>query len=129
MDTLKLEIVTPKGPIFNGDVKSITLPGSEGEFGVLPGHAAVLTLLKTGVIDIEKSNGKHDLVAISSGYAEVDESGVNVLADGAVYVGGDEKESEIAEALKKIENLLDGIKSDPYVTESVIARVKSIKAS
>ncbi len=128
MDTLKLEIVTPKGPIFNGDVKSITLPGSEGEFGVLPGHAAVLTLLKTGVIDIEKANGKHDLVAISSGYAEVDESSVNILAEGAVYVGGDE-ESEIADSLKKIEDLLDSIKSDPFVTESVLARVKNIKKS
>ncbi len=128
MDTLKLEIVTPKGPIFNGDVKSITLPGSEGEFGVLPGHAALLTLLKTGVIDIEKSNGKHDMVAISSGYAEVDESSVNILADGAVYIGGDE-ESEIADSLKKIEDLLDSIKSDPFVTESVLARVKNIKKS
>ncbi len=128
MDKLKLEIVTPKGPIFSGDVKSITLPGSEGEFGVLPGHASVLTLLKTGVIDIQKLNDKHELVAISKGYAEVDESGVNVLAEGAVYVGGD-KESEIAESLKKIENLLDSIKSDPFVTESVLARVKSVKTS
>ena len=129
MDTLKLEIVTPKGPIFNGNVKSITLPGSEGEFGVLPGHAAVLTLLKTGVIEIENNNGKHDLVAITSGYAEVDENGVNILADGAVYVGGDEDSSEIAASLKKIENLLADIKSDPYVTESVISRIKHIKAS
>jgi len=105
MDTLKLEIVTLKGPIFNGDVKSITLPGSEGEFGVLPRHAAVLTLLKTGVINIEKSNGKHDLVAISSGYAEVDENGVNILAEDAVYVGVDDKEGEIANSLKKKDSL------------------------
>lgn len=129
MDTLKLEIVTPKGPIFKGDVKSITLPGSEGEFGVLPGHASVLTLLKTGIIDIENTDGKHDLVAINSGYAEVDESGVNILAEGAVYVGGDESESEIADSLKKIEDLLESIKSDPYVTESVLSRVKNIKKS
>jgi len=128
MDTLKLEIVTPKGPIFDGEVKSITLPGSEGEFGVLPGHAAVLTLLKTGVIDIERTDSKHDLVAISSGYAEVDESGVNILADGAVYVGGD-KESEIADLIKKTEELLDSIKSDPFVTESVLSKVKNIKIS
>ena len=128
METLKLEIVTPKGSIFNGEVKSITLPGSEGEFGVLPGHASLLTLLRTGVIDIEKSDGKHDLVAISSGYAEVDESSVTILADGAVYVGGD-GESEIANSLKKIEDLLDSIKSDPFVAESVLARVKNIKTS
>ncbi len=129
MDTLKLEIVTPKGIIFKGDVKSITLPGSEGEFGVLPGHASVLTLLKTGVIDIENTNAKHDLVAIDGGYAEVDESGVNILAEGAVYVGGDESESKIADSLKKVEDLLDSIKSDPYVTENVLARVKSIRKS
>ena len=38
MDTIKLSIVTPTGSIFNGDVKTVTLPGKEGEFGVLPGH-------------------------------------------------------------------------------------------
>jgi len=37
MDTIKLSIVTPTGSIFNGDVKTVTLPGKEGEFGVLPG--------------------------------------------------------------------------------------------
>ncbi len=127
MDTIKLEIVTPKGPIFNGNVKSVTLPGSEGEFGVLAGHASTLALLKTGVIDIEKSDSKHDLVAITSGYAEVDESKVMILADDAVYVGG-EGESEIAESIKKIESLLKEIKSDPIVVESVISDIKKIKS-
>ena len=40
MDTLNLSIVTPNGSIFSGNVKSVTLPGKEGEFGVLPGHAS-----------------------------------------------------------------------------------------
>ena len=53
MNTLKLEIVTPEGQIFSNDVKSVTLPGSEGEFGVLPHHASLVTLLNAGIIDIE----------------------------------------------------------------------------
>ena len=53
MDTLKLEIVTPEGQIFSDDIKDVTLPGSEGEFGVYPGHASLVSLLQAGVIDIE----------------------------------------------------------------------------
>ena len=128
MDLLKLDIVTPKAQIFSGDVKSVTLPGSEGEFGVLPGHAATISLLKTGVVDIEKSSSKHDLVAITKGYCEVDERGVTILADDAVYVGGDESESEIASSIKKVERLLEEIKSDPIVVENVISEIKNIRS-
>ena len=53
MDTMKLEIVTPHGEIFKGNVKSATFPGAEGEFGVLPEHASLDSLLEGGVIDIE----------------------------------------------------------------------------
>lgn len=54
MDTIKLSIVTPTGSIFNGDVKTVTLPGKEGEFGVLPGHSSLVSTLSVGVIVIEK---------------------------------------------------------------------------
>ena len=64
MDKLHLEIVTPQGQIFNDDVSSVVLPGSEGEFGVLPNHASLISLLKAGIIDIEHKNKKHDVVAI-----------------------------------------------------------------
>jgi hypothetical protein len=56
METLKLSIVTPNGMIFDGDVKSVTLPGKEGEFGVLPHHASLLSALTVGVIEIEKKD-------------------------------------------------------------------------
>ena len=54
MNKLKLEILTPNGVIYNGEAISVTLPGEEGEFGVLAEHSSLTTLLEAGVIDIEK---------------------------------------------------------------------------
>ena len=53
MNTIHLEIVTPEGLIFSNDAKMVVLPGADGEFGVLPGHASLVSLLKIGVVDIE----------------------------------------------------------------------------
>ncbi len=128
MDTIKLEIVSPEGPVFKGDVKSITMPGSEGEFGVLPGHASLLTLLKAGAIDIEKSDGTHEIVAVDWGYTEVEETKVTVLANGAVYVGGNSK-SEIEASIKKAKELLESISSDSVSIASVVAKVEQVAAS
>jgi F-type H+-transporting ATPase subunit epsilon len=58
MDTIKLEITTPAGRVFASNVKEVTLPGSEGEFGVLPGHASLVSLLSAGVIDFSKDGKK-----------------------------------------------------------------------
>lgn len=110
-DLISLEIVTPLGMIYQGEVKSVTLPGSEGEFGVLRGHASLLSSLKSGVIDIERDDSNHELVAIDSGYAKVDESKVCVLAKGAVWVCGS-SESEIEKNLNDAKNLIKSMSSD-----------------
>ena len=80
MDTIKLSIVTPTGSIFNGDVKTVTLPGKEGEFGVLPGHSSLVSTLSVGVIVIEKIDST-EAVAINWGHVKVDEKSVDVLVD------------------------------------------------
>ena len=64
MNTIHLEIVTPEGLIFSNDAKMVVLPGADGEFGVLPGHASLVSLLQVGVVDIENLDGTHDAVAI-----------------------------------------------------------------
>ena len=63
---MRLEIVAPLGKIYEGEVKEITLPGEDGEFGVLEGHSPLVSTLKTGVIDIKKDSGE-ELVAINWG--------------------------------------------------------------
>lgn len=125
MDLLKLEVVTPEGLIFSKSVKSVTLPGSEGEFGVLPGHAALVSLLKVGVIDIELENSKHEIVAINWGHVTIDEKEVTVLADGAVSVGGD-SESEIATALENAKALLESMSDSEVTMAAARARIESV---
>ena len=125
MNTLKLEIVTPEGQIFSNNVKSVTLPGSEGEFGVLPNHASLVTLLNAGIIDIELGDGNHDVVAINWGHVKVDENSVTVLADGAVSIGGS-SESEIAKSLDAAKELLKKIGDSDIAIAIATSRIEAI---
>ena len=124
METLKLDIVTPEGKIFSNDVKSVTLPGSEGEFGVLPGHIGIVTTLNSGVIEIEKKDGKREIVAINWGYVKVDETSVDVLAEGAVDINGD-SESEIAQAIANAKKLLEDSTDNKVAVSMVVSRIEN----
>jgi F-type H+-transporting ATPase subunit epsilon len=128
MDTLKLEVVTPLGMIFSKDVKSVTLPGSEGEFGILPRHASFISMLKAGVIDIELESGKHEVVAVNWGHVKVDEEKVTVLADGAVSVHG-ENESEIASSLSNAKKLIESMGGSDIAIAMATAKIESIARS
>lgn len=125
MDKLRLEIVTPLGLVFAGDVASVVLPGSDGEFGVLPRHAALVSLLQAGIIDIQGFDNKRDVVAINWGYAEVDEAKVTVLADGAVYLHGS-SDSELAANLSKAKELIASMGSDTPAFAATIAKMENV---
>lgn len=79
---LTLEIVTPEKTAFAGVVEEVTLPGSEGEFGVLKGHASLLSSIDVGKLSYTKDHQK-TYYAVSTGYAEVTASKVTVLVDTA----------------------------------------------
>ena len=121
---MKLNIVTPLGKIFEGDIKEATFPGIEGEFGVLEGHAPLVTSLQPGVITINKTNGKKELVAINWGYVEVAPEHINVLADGAVPISGGD-ESSIAQAVEKAKKLLKEATDSDALVASVSAKIES----
>jgi F-type H+-transporting ATPase subunit epsilon len=97
-NALRLEIVTPYGLIFNGDVDELTATGSEGEFGVLPGHAPFITTLKTGIFTC-KSGNETMLFFVSGGYAEVAYDKVTILAETAETA--DEIDATRAQAAKQ----------------------------
>jgi F-type H+-transporting ATPase subunit epsilon len=105
MSSMNLEIVTPDGLVFDGQIKEATLPGKEGEFGILPEHASLLSLLTTGVITIVKADGSEEGVVIDGGYAKIEENKALCVVDGAVPISGD-TESEIAKALDDARDLL-----------------------
>lgn len=107
METLKLEIVTPTGVLFDDEVRMVTVPGKEGEFGILPHHASLISLLKAGVIEYEDKSGQKGVVAINWGHVKIEESGVTILADGAVALSGTNSElrAKIDEANKLLESI------------------------
>src|SRR5438876_11339567 len=80
MATLKLEIVTPEEKIYSEDVEMVTLPGSEGEFGVYPKHVPLLTTLKPGELRVMRS-GRETAMAIGEGSVEIKADAVSVLTD------------------------------------------------
>ena len=124
MEMLKLEILTPNGEIYNGNAISVTLPGEEGEFGVLADHSSLSTLLEAGVIDIEKEDKSVESILINWGLVQVDEQKVVVLVEGAVAIRG-ENESEISKALEDAKDLIDSIKDNSSAIAAVSAKVES----
>lgn len=81
-ETILLEIVTPDRLVLSEEVDEVTAPGSEGEFGVLPGHTPFLATLKVGELTYRKGKEVHHM-AVSWGYAEVTPKKVTILAEAA----------------------------------------------
>ena len=121
---MKLDIVTPLGRVFKGDITEATFPGSEGEFGVLDGHSPLVTNLRPGVITIKKPDGKKEIIAINWGYVEVTPDHVNVLVDGAVPIAGPD-ESSIAQAIEKAKQLLKDATDSDTLVATVSAKIES----
>ncbi len=80
--TIKLEIVTAERVVFSDDVDIVIAPGKDGELGILPHHAPLMTVLNSGDLIARKSNQEY-MLAISGGFLEVRADRVIVLADAA----------------------------------------------
>ena len=121
---MTIDIVTPLGRIFKGEIKEATFPGVEGEFGVLEGHSPLITNLQPGVISIKKANGKEEMIAINWGHVEISPDNINVLLDGAVPIVGSD-ENEIANSIEKAKDLLKQATDSDALVASVSAKIES----
>lgn len=86
MAGLHFELVSPARLLFSGDVASVTIPGTEGEMGIYPGHAPVLSTLRPGVVTITPDSGSPERVFVRGGFAEVNPKGLTVLAETAIPI-------------------------------------------
>ena len=79
---LRFELVTPARLVRSADVYMVTVPGTEGDFGVLEGHAPVMSTIRDGALLVYKTEGAApEQVIIQGGFAEVGENGLTVLAE------------------------------------------------
>lgn len=82
MADLHFELVTPEKLVRSDDVHMVVVPGVEGEFGVMAGHAPFMTTLKDGDLKIYRSAGtSFDTIRVSGGFAEVADKGLTILAE------------------------------------------------
>jgi F-type H+-transporting ATPase subunit epsilon len=86
MASFHFDLVSPEKVLFDSQVVQVDVPGSEGYFGVLAGHAPLISTLRPGVLVIYGESGEQLRVVVNGGFAEVGPSGLTVLADTAVPV-------------------------------------------
>ncbi len=110
MATFQFELVTPDKVLFSGQVDQVDVPGVDGDFGVLAGHAPLVALIKPGVLVIHEGGKKHRIVVLG-GFAEVNPQGLSILADLASPAEDFDRAviaSQIAETEQKVKEMEQG---------------------
>ena len=131
MATFKLEIVTPEKMVFSGDVNVVLAWGVEGQLGILPHHAPLMTMLQPGDLLIRKDHEEENLT-ISGGFLEVRPDKVIILADACERAEEiDEARAEAAkrraqEALKEARSVVDAAAAEAALRRS-LARLKAVE--
>ncbi len=83
-----LSVLTPEQSLFEGEVEYVEAPGSEGYFGVLAYHAAMVTALGEGRLTVRHADGKEERLTVSGGFFEVSNNRATVLADAVLQPAG-----------------------------------------
>ena len=125
MATFHFELVSPEKLAFSGEVDQVDVPGAEGDFGVLAGHAPLVAMLRPGILTVI-AGGERQEVAVLGGFAEVGPGGLTVLADVATAAA----DMDRAALAAQIESLQARIKeTEPgSLLDRLIARLDHIKA-
>jgi len=99
--TFHFDLVSPEKLAFSGEVDQVDVPGVEGDFGVLAGHAPVVAAIRPGILTI-KTGGSHQKIIVLGGLAEMSDKGLTVLADVATSVQ-DIDRAQFAETISEME--------------------------
>ena len=133
-EKLKLEVVTPKGPVLDTDVDIVTCPGVDGEFGVLANHAPLLSTIKIGVLTYKQDN-KEEILMVSGGFCEVSNNKITFLVESAekgadidvdrALKAKERAEKRLAEAKSKAEQI--NVVRAEAAMQRALARMRATK--
>ena len=130
-DKLRFDLVSPERSLRSGEVHMVVVPGSEGDFGVLAGHAPFMSTIRPGAIQVfEEADAAPTRIFIDGGFAEVNETGLTILAEAALPV--EELDAEaIARDLQDAREDMRDAKTDAEraVAERRIARFEAMQAA
>ena len=118
---IKFKIVTPERVVFEQEIDQITLPVTDGQVTILPGHRSYIASLKTGKV-IFKSDGKESILIVSHGFIEFDDNKLVVLADTA-----DSPEDFDANRAEEIRKHTEELQNEMAIIEKIYAHHKKDK--
>ena len=126
--TFKFELVSPERILLSEDAEQVIVPGMEGLFTVLPGHAPVISTLRPGVLDAQVAGG-HRRVFVRGGFAEVGPEHLTVLAQHMLDLDNIDAE-KLASEVASAEQLLAEAKDDAtrMVAGEAVERLKELRA-
>lgn len=100
---IAFELVSPESLVISEQVEMVVIPGAEGDMGILPKHAATVTTLRPGLIDIYKNHKIEKRIFVSSGFANIHEEGCTVLAEECIFL----KDLDLESLEEQIRNAQD----------------------
>lgn len=110
-DKVEFELVSPERLLLSRAVEMVVVPGEEGDFGVLPGHAPLISAVRPGVIEVYEADKVTDRIFVAGGFAEVTAQRCTVLAEVAVPVE-DIDRAKVEQELKELGDDLAAAKTD-----------------
>lgn len=120
-DTIHVDIVSAEGEIFSGPAKMVFVPASQGEIGIAPRHAPLLTLLKAGEVRVQPPEGGEQYFYVGGGALEIQPRKVTVLADTALRAK-DVDEAAALQAMQRAEEALKN-KGDAITQAEALAEL------
>lgn len=109
--TFRFELVSPERVVFSGDASEVIVPGMDGQFTVLAGHAPVISTLRPGTMVIKAAAGERR-VFVASGIAEVEPDSLTILAQKLIDLDGEGRGASIEAEIKSAEATLGASKDD-----------------
>lgn len=128
-DKLAFELVSPEKLLMSAEVDMVVVPGTEGDFGVLPGHAPVVSTLRPGVIEVSDDAGAAQIF-VRGGFAEVTPAGLTILAEDTLNLA----ELDAAELDQRIRNASEDVADAPdeitrAAAQAVLDNLQEIRAT
>jgi F-type H+-transporting ATPase subunit epsilon len=128
-DKLSFHLVSPEREVFSGEVDGVVVPGSEGDFGVLPKHAPVMSAIRPGAIRVT-DGGQERRIFVVGGFADVTPDGLTILAEETIELA-DIEPSQLESDMKNAREDVADAKTDDAreAAQAKLTRLEEIKAA
>ncbi len=128
-EKLAFALVSPERELFHGEVDQVVVPGTDGEFGVLPRHAPLMSTIRPGALRIV-NDGAERRIFVNGGFADVTPDGLTVLAEDAVDLA-DVDAASLEQELKDAREDVDAARDDAHrsIAQAKLTRLEALRAA